>query len=207
MTRAPSLVVIAGPNGAGKSTSAAALLRDALSVKEFVNADVIASGLSGFRPEASAFAAGRVMLERLRELAGRRSDFAFETTLASRSLAPWLTELGATGYQVHVVFLWIPTADLAVRRVRERVRSGGHDVPEDVIRRRFARGIRNFLTLYRPLAQSWRVYDNSRHSGPVQIAGGSGALVQRIRDEERWRAFEASASPDEAAPDYRGDDA
>jgi predicted ABC-type ATPase len=203
VNRAPSLVVVAGPNGAGKSTTAAALLRDALAVTEFVNADVIATGLSGFQPEGSAIAAGRVMLDRLHELARRRIDFAFETTLASRGLAPWLRDLGASGYQVHVVFLWIPTADLAVQRVQERVRSGGHDVPEDVVRRRFARGVRNFSTLYRPLAHAWHVYDNSESPGPVLIARGRGLLVEKICNEERWRAFEASAGRGEEAADDR----
>lgn len=198
----PSLVVIGGPNGAGKTTASKALLRDTLAVTEFVNADTIARGLSGFDPDGSAVTAGRVMLSQLRILAARRADFAFETTMASRSFAPWLRELAVAGYRIHVVFLWLPTADLAVQRVRERVRAGGHDVPEATIRRRFGRGIRNFLQLYRPLAQSWRVYDNSRSSGPVLFASGQSPAAERILDEERWRAFQAHAGrPDEAEDD------
>ena len=188
----PSLVMVGGPNGAGKSTSAKSLLQDTLEVTEFVNADVIARGLSGFSPAASAVTAGRIMLERLHELAARRVDFAFETTMASRSFAPWLQGLIASGYQIHLVFLWLPTADLAVQRVRERVLVGGHDVPEETIRRRFGRGISNFLDLYRPLARSWRVYDNSRGSGPVLIASGRGLVAERILDEPRWQTFQAS---------------
>jgi predicted ABC-type ATPase len=124
----PSVVILAGPNGAGKSTVAPALLQGALAVNEFVNADVIARGLSAFDPESAAIAAGRVMLTRIRELAEQRVNFAFETTLASRSFAPWLRELRASGYEIHILFLWLPSADFALDRVAERVRAGGHDV-------------------------------------------------------------------------------
>lgn len=197
----PSVVVLCGPNGAGKSTAAETLLRDTLAVAEFVNADTIAQGLSGFRPAASALAAGRVMLARLHELAAKRDDFAFETTLASRSFAPWLRELAATGYRVQIVFVWLPTPELAVLRVRERVRAGGHDAPEDTIRRRYSRGIRNFLELYRPLAETWLVYDNSGANAPALFASGEGSRTERILDEERWRAFRSSARDSGPAPD------
>ena len=105
----PNIVIVGGPNGAGKSTTAPAILRDTLGIDEFVNADVIALGISGFRPGGSAIAAGRIMLERMHELAGRRIDFAFETTLASRSFAPWLRSLASSGYVVHLIFLWLPS--------------------------------------------------------------------------------------------------
>jgi predicted ABC-type ATPase len=202
----PSVVVLGGPNGAGKSTTAHALLRDALSVSEFVNADTIALGLSGFDPAGSAVAAGRILLARVRELAEQRADFAFETTLASRSFAPWLRQLIESGYRVQVVFVWLPTPELAVLRVRQRARAGGHDVPEETIRRRYTRGIRNFLDLYKPLAASWRVYDNSRPSEPSLFARGEGFRAETILDEERWRAFQAAARASDAAPDHHGDD-
>src|SRR5438093_12249381 len=134
----PLVIAIAGPNRAGKSTTAPSLLRDALRVSEFVNADAIAGGLSAFRPESVAIPAGRVMLERIRQLAKARADFAFETTLASRSIAPWLKRLKRGGYRVHILFLWLESADLAVNRVTARVRLGGHDVPEVTVRRRYA---------------------------------------------------------------------
>jgi predicted ABC-type ATPase len=121
----PKVVVIAGPNGAGKSTAAPAVLRNALRVNEFVNADTIAAGLSAFSPDAVAIAAGRIMLERLRELAREGRDFAFETTLASKSFAPWLRTLQSDGYTCHLVYLWVPTVELAIARVAERVRRGG----------------------------------------------------------------------------------
>ena len=138
---APYVIVVAGANGAGKSTAAPDLLRDALEVTEFVNADMIASGLSAFRPESVAITAGRIMLARMRQLAAARENFAFETTLASRSFAPWLASLKESGYHVHLLFLWLRNAELAASRVAERVRLGGHDVPAYVVRRRYANGL------------------------------------------------------------------
>jgi predicted ABC-type ATPase len=166
----PKAVVIAGPNGAGKSTTAPLLLREALAVKEFVNADTIAAGLSAFAPQTVAFAAGRVMLGRVRELAAMKSDFAFETTLASRSFAPWLRELQQQGYELHLIYLWLPDADLAVERIAERVRRGGHSVPEADVRRRYLNSLSNFFNLYRPIADSWLMLDNSLQSEPQPIA-------------------------------------
>lgn len=186
----PSLVVLAGPNGAGKSTTAPALLKGVLGVKEFVNADVIARGLSAFDAEGAAFAAGRVMLGRLREVARQRVCFAFETTMASRSFAPWISGLMEVGYAFHLVFLWLPSAEFAIARVAERVRMGGHDVPAGTIRRRYRAGLRNFFALYRPLATTWRVYDNSGVPPPRLIATGRGSAATRVVDRRTWEAIE-----------------
>ena len=183
----PLIIAIAGPNGAGKSTTAPSLLRDALRVSEFVNADAIAGGLSAFRPDSVAIPAGRVMLERMRRLARAQADFAFETTLASKSLAPWLRRLKRGGYHVHVLFLCLESADLAVNRVAARVRLGGHDVPEETVRRRYARGLRNLFGLYLPLADSWQVFDNSRVGRPRLIAAGRGERAERIANASAWR--------------------
>jgi predicted ABC-type ATPase len=180
------LVLVAGPNGAGKSTTAPHLLQGALAVDEFVNADVIASGLSAFRPESAAMAAGRTMLDRLRVLASRRKDFAFETTLASRSLAPWIRELKASGYAFHLLFLWLSSADAAVARVRERVSSGGHAVPEETVRRRFVSGLANFFHVYRPLATTWRIYDNSTRGGPSLVVEGNEGHPPRVLIPHVW---------------------
>ena len=180
-------MVLAGPNGAGKSTAAPYLLRGALGVTEFVNADVIAQGLSAFAPEAVALTAGRIMLARLRELARQRVSFAFETTLASRSFAPWLAELVRSGYALHLVFLWLPSADLAVSRVADRVRLGGHDVSEEIVRRRYDAGLVNFFALYRPLSTRWRFYDNSPGGRPRLVAAGRGAVSTRVVDRTLWR--------------------
>lgn len=184
------LIVIAGPNGAGKSTAAPALLQGTLGVMEFVNADTIARGLSAFQPETVAFRAGRIMLERLRQLANERVNFAFETTLATRSFAPWIATLRQTGYLFHLVFLWLPAPELAIERVQERVRLGGHAVPEETVRRRYRAGIQNFFQLYRPLADTWRFYDNSETAAPRLIASGIGYLEAAIYDSETWKRIE-----------------
>lgn len=184
----PSIVVIAGPNGAGKSTAAPALLRGALHVSEFVNADVIARGLSAFDPDSVAITAGRIMLRRLDELASKRVSFAFETTLASRHFARWIAKLKAEGFDFHLAFLWLPDPDAAVLRVATRVRMGGHGVPEDVIRRRYHRGLLNFFDLYRSLATTWLFYDSSAPQLPRLVAHGRGGRVMEVLDVATYRA-------------------
>jgi predicted ABC-type ATPase len=139
-----SVTVLAGPNGAGKTTAAPRLLRDMLGLVEFVNADTIAQGLAGFAPEIAALEAGKIMYNRIRQLGDQRRSFAFETTLASRSLTPWLAKLMQSGYEFHLAFLWLPNADFAVQRVANRVRLGGHSLPESTIRRRYVRGLQIF---------------------------------------------------------------
>jgi predicted ABC-type ATPase len=181
------VVIVGGPNGAGKSTTAPLLLRGALAVNEFVNADPIAQGLSHFRPESVAIEAGRVMLSRLRALAQAREDFAYETTLAGRGFARWLRALRASGYRAHLLFLSLPSADLAVARVAERVKRGGHEVPEPTVRRRFAAGLRNFFGIYRSSVDSWQVYDNSLVMGPRLIAWAESAGAERVLDDQAWR--------------------
>ncbi len=181
----PNVVVIAGPNGAGKSTLAPALLRDTLNIPEFVNADTIAEGLSAFAPEDASFDAGRVMLGRLRDLAAEEKDFAFETTLASRFYAGWLKELQEQGYEVSLVFLWLESVDVAIQRVAARVRAGGHSIPEDTIRRRYERGLKNLFDLYIPVANSWRVF----HASPIipkVIARFDEAGGEVIFDNDLW---------------------
>lgn len=178
--------MIAGPNGAGKSTTAPFLLREGLAVEEFVNADPIAQGLSALRPDSVAIAAGRVMLARLEDLADASRDFAFETTLASRTFGPRLRSLQSAGYRVHVCSLSLSSADLAVARVAERVRMGGHDVPEAVVRRRFAAGLTNFFTIYRDIAASWQIYDNSGTGVPRLVASRGEGESLEILDSEVW---------------------
>ena len=182
----PQCVVIGGPNGAGKSTAAPDLLRDTVGIEAFVNADVIAQGLAGFNPDAAAFEAGRVVIRRLRELADARADFALESTLSGRSAAGLLTRLLGIGYDVHVLYLWLPSPDFSVARVRRRVETGGHDVPEEVIRRRFLKSLRNFDRVYRPLATIWRLYDGSLFEGPLLIARGAGSGASAVLDQDRW---------------------
>jgi predicted ABC-type ATPase len=188
----PNIVVIAGPNGAGKSTAAPTLLKGTLDVKEFVNADTIAQGLSAFHPQSAAIAAGRIMLSRLRQLAVARESFAFETTLASRSFAPWIADLIKQGYAFHLVFLWLPSPELAVNRVAERVRAGGHHVAEEVIRRRYVKGISNFFSLYMPIATTWRLYD-SEGLVPRLIAAGSHSIEELISDVSALQTIKETA--------------
>src|SRR5437588_3644180 len=168
----PAVVVLAGPNGAGKTTSARTLLAETLQLMTFVNADVIAQGLSGFDPESMAMEAGRIMLQRLHALAEQRASFAFETTLAGRSYARWWRSLRAGGYAVHLVYIWLASADLAVARVKERVSQGGHAIPEATIRQRYRRGIRNFFHLFRPAVTTWKVFDNTSPGLPLLVAHG-----------------------------------
>jgi len=185
----PQIIIIAGPNGAGKSTLAPFLLRDKLGLMEYVNADTIALGLSAFQPEKVAIESGRVMLKRLHDLAQQRMSFAFESTLASRSYAPWISRLCHQGYNFHLLFLWLLSPDLAVQRVRERVRLGGHDVPEEVIRRRYRQGVRNFFRLYQRLTETWGVYENSVSSAPLMLATGTRETISAIEQPDLWRQF------------------
>lgn len=186
----PQVIVIAGPNGAGKTTLSPFLLRDTLHVLEYVNADPIAHGLSGFDPASVALQAGRVMLNRLHELADQRKTFAFETTLAAKHYAGWIKKLREDGYAFQLMFLWLLSPDLAVQRVRARVHAGGHDIPEQVIRRRYAAGLRNFSKLYQPLANTWAVYDNSESPNPIMIAQGGEGEEPSIIHAGPWERFQ-----------------
>lgn len=157
----PCVYVVAGPNGAGKTTFARTFLPEYAQCREFVNADLIASGLSPFSPDASALRAGRLLLEQIRLLAGKRLDFGFETTLSGVTYVSLFRKLKAEGYRIHLFFLWIPTVEMALVRIADRVRRGGHAIAEPVVRRRFHKGIRNLFTRYRPLLDSWMLFDNS----------------------------------------------
>jgi predicted ABC-type ATPase len=185
-TSSPNIIIIAGPNGAGKTTAAADILVGALAVHEFVNADTIAKGLSAFQPESVAFDAGRIMLQRLDHLTAQRANVAFETTLASRTFASWIKTLKQTGYEFHLLFFWLPSADMAVARVRRRVLEGGHHVPEEVIRRRYEAGLRNFFRLYRPLAATWQFCDNSVHGSRRLVASGELQQATMVFDRDLW---------------------
>ena len=159
--RDPKVYIIAGPNGAGKTTFATKFLPHYVECMEFVNADLIASALSPFLPDRAAFRAGRLMIEQIHSLADSRVDFGFETTLAGRGYVRLLNNLKDRGYQIHLFYLWIHSIDVALERIAGRVKMGGHNVPEDVVRRRYHKGISNFSRLYQPLTDFWAIYDNS----------------------------------------------
>lgn len=186
------IVVVAGPNGAGKSTAAPRLVRDVLGITEYVNADTIALGLSAFAADRAAVSAGRILLQRVRELAERGVDLAFETTLASRSFAPWLRDLVAQGAEAHVVFLSLASPELARARVRARVALGGHAIPDEVVERRHARGLENLRALYAPLATSWTLLDAS-DLPTVREHGGAGIDPRLVEQACRLGVHDALA--------------
>ena len=183
----PHIVVIAGANGAGKSTIAPFLLRDKLGVAEFVNADTLAQGLSAFSPETVAITAGKIMLRRISELAESNHDFAFETTLSTRSFLPRLKKMREKGYKFKLIFLWIGSAELAVLRVQERVKQGGHNIPTETIKRRYEKGLRNFFKLYLAIADSWYFYDNSGNEELRLIAKGNLLKIEKVVDFDIWK--------------------
>ncbi len=191
MARKPTLAIIAGPNGAGKSTLAPALIHKQRGIDYFVNADTIARGLAAFAVEKVAISAGRVMLDWLHELGERGESFAFETTLASRSFAPWIAKLLQAGYEFHLLYVWVPDPSLSVMRVASRVREGGHFVPDDDVQRRWARSLNNFFELYQPLTTQWQVYDNTSGSGKL-VAEGIGTSETAIYEVETWQKVKAA---------------
>lgn len=156
-----TILILAGPNGAGKTTFAREFLPREAQCPTFVNADLIAAGLSPFRPESAAMRAGRLMLELISELVARGESFAYETTLADRGYARHIPSWQADGYEVSLVFLALPSAELAIQRVSERVAQGGHFIPDEVVHRRFAAGLVNFENVYKPLVDAWSHYDNA----------------------------------------------
>jgi predicted ABC-type ATPase len=171
MKNLKKIVIIAGPNGAGKTTFAREFLPQEADCPDFINVDLIAAGLSPFDPNRAALRAGRLVLQEIKRRAHAAESFAFETTLSGRNYARLIPRWRATGYHVKLLFLCLPTADLAVARVAARAAQGGHDVPEEVIRRRFNAGLRNFENLYRALVNTWVVYENSGPA-PEFIASG-----------------------------------
>lgn len=165
----PRVVIFAGPNGAGKSTHADAMLK-AIGINTFVNADYIARGLAGKQAETVAIAAGRIMLKRLHELGEAHQDFAFESTLSSKTFLPFLKKLKSQGYHVAIYYFALTSSRLALKRVKLRVSLGGHDVPPDVVKRRYGRSLHNFFQLYLGLADEWIMFDNSSGKSARRIA-------------------------------------
>ena len=182
--------VIAGPNGAGKTNFAREFLPRFAKCREFVNADLIATGLAPFSPQRAAMQAGRLVLQSIRELSTRETTFGFETTLAGRSYLSLFKSLQKVGYKLHLYFLWLPSVNLAIKRVEDRVRQGGHSVPEIDIRRRFDRGLRHLFKSYLPLSDEWVIYDNSGRV-PKEVAFGTREEM-KILDESSFAQLRSS---------------
>jgi predicted ABC-type ATPase len=186
------VVLLGGPNGAGKTTAASIVLPKMLGIREFVNADEIARGLSPFNPEGSALAAGRLMIERMRELMRNGESFAFETTCSGRGHARTLQACRAEGYRITLLFLWLSAPEVALVRVARRVAQGGHRIPSDVVVRRYAAGLRNMRHLYLPIADVAYIYDSTDEGG-VMIAERQPGMPLVVRDLPRWnRILEAT---------------
>jgi predicted ABC-type ATPase len=186
----PLIIVIAGPNGAGKSTAAAHLLPSEI---PFLNADEIAKGLPGYPSQSADIQAGRILLTQMDNLEAQGTDFAVETTLASRSLAPRIARLRRSGYLFHLAFAFLPDPGMAVLRVAGRVRLGGHNIPEETIRRRYQAGLSNFFQLYQPMADRWFVCDTTRPSPLRLIAEGRMGEAVQIEDPVSWNLMQERA--------------
>ena len=181
----PNLFIISGCNGAGKTTASFTILPELLHVKEFVNADEIARGLSPFQPETVSIKAGKIMLRRLQELLLQGHDFAFETTLSTRSFVGLIRQARDLGYHINLIYYWLDSTELAIERVKIRVSEGGHNIPTETIVRRYFAGLNNFLNLYRNKVDYWMLIDNSE-TAPQLIAEGRNPEENQIVNLEKW---------------------
>ncbi len=187
----PNLYIIAGCNGAGKTTASFTILPEILNCREFVNADEIARGISPFNIEKAAFTAGRLMLARINDLIIEQQDFAFETTLATKSYAALIQKARLNGFTITVLFLWLNSFELAKERVRVRVKNGGHNIPEDVIERRYSRGLKNLFSIYIPLVDQFFIADNSHGASEIIVQGKSKQEIE-IFNSEIWNQIKSA---------------
>ena len=189
----PNLYIIAGCNGAGKTTASYTILPEMLKCKEFVNADEIAKGLSPFQPETVSFQAGRIMLERITELINYKVDFGFETTLTTLSYQETIKIAKKKGYNVTLLYFWLNDVNLAIERVKIRVKEGGHSIPEDVIKRRYKKGIFNLVNKFVDLCDYWLIIDNS--SRPFSfIAEGNRKVEIMVYNKATWNTIKNKAN-------------
>ena len=193
----PTVYILAGPNGAGKTTFANTFLQPFAKCREFLNADLIAAGLSPFAPESQAIRASELLLKRIDELVSARSTFSFETTLAARSYHGSVIQWRRLGYRVILYFIWLPNPELAIKRVAKRVREGGHNIPETVVRRRYARGLANLADLYIPIVNTTCVFDGASFPPiPIAVIDGEKELVLDYNSWERIQLHRKEASND-----------
>lgn len=181
MSHTGNVYVVAGPNGAGKTTFAREFLPNYAKCPNFVNADLIAQGLSPFAPRAAAIKAGKLVINGIAEYSSARVDFGFETTLSGRTHLRLFRDLEKKGYKVHLFFLWVPAPELSLRRIKNRVSAGGHDVPEADVLRRFNRSILNFFRVYAAEASTWMLFDNSDSSPVLAARRKNGEIIVEDR--------------------------
>ena len=184
------LYIIGGPNGAGKTTASYSVLPRILQCREFVNADEIARGLSPFNPESVAIEAGRLMLGRIAELLRRNESFSIETTLATRSYFRLIEKAHRQGYEVTLLYFWLKSPEQAIERVAERVSKGGHNIPSDIIRRRYYEGIDNLFRIYMPIVDTWVLVNNSMMPRHIVATGGKDQQMM-VNDEVEFKNIEA----------------
>ena len=192
----PKLYIISGCNGSGKTTASYTLLPDLLNCREFVNSDEFAKSFSPFDPGAASVTASRYMLMKINYLLDRKSDFAIETTLATRSLLQIVLQAKRLGYECTVLYFWLNSPELAIERVKDRVASGGHNIPDAVIRRRYVMGLQYLFDVYVPVIDRWILADNSKP--PFQVVAEGSKDVVYIKDNEKYQLIQHIAHPDES---------
>ena len=190
MAHPPQFIIIGGGNGSGKSTSAAVVLPGVI---PYINADEIAKGLPEVEGENRDARASRILLNAMDEYQAQGKSFAVETTLASRSLAPRARRLQEVGYEFQLLLFWLASPEINIERVAERVRAGGHHIPEEVIRRRYVGGLKNFFNLYLPLADVWSAYDNTLSRSTILVAEGRRGQGEVVHLPEVWKRMKEIA--------------
>ncbi len=188
----PRLYILCGCNGAGKTTASYTMLPEILDCREFVNSDEFAKSLSPFDPSTASVSASRFMLMRIQFLLDQGADFSIETTLATRSLVSIIKQARERGYTISILYLWVQSPEIAIKRVRDRVNHGGHNIPEDVLRRRYRVGIKYLFNTYMPLCDRWVLVDNTTPPFSVIAEGSSGRLV--IKDEDKFNKLTTLAN-------------
>lgn len=187
----PTIYIIAGCNGAGKTTASYAILPKMLNCREFVNADSIAVGISPFQSEKVAFEAGRVMLKRINQLIQKKVNFAFETTLTTKSYVQKIIKCKKIGYEIILVYFWLNSSELAIKRIKERVKKGGHNIPDNIVRRRYKGGLQNLFKKFIQLSDYWFIIDNSKTT-PALIAEGNKIYEKFVYNNEIWTKIKSS---------------